>query len=142
MFKKKEIKRSLVLIGKQKYDFDIELEEMIYRYLCCKHIKKRILKKMDNKYKFESYKQWKKYIHNKYARYSLDELVEFSKYLNLKIRNIKPFHQYWNLILPIVITISFSHLFEFHIKTYAEFSDNLLAIIAFFFLSYCLELLY
>lgn len=132
MHMKNEKNRSISKIGKRRYDFDFELELMIYRYLCCHRIKKRVLKKMDNKYKFGSYKQWKQYIHSKYEKYSLDELGEFSRYLNLKIREIKPLQQYWILMIPIVVTLAFSQLIQFFIKMYVEYSYDFFAQIILF----------
>lgn len=132
MHMKNEKNRSISKIGKRRYDFDFELELMIYRYLCCHRIKTRVLKKMDNKYKFGSYKQWKQYIHSKYEKYNFDELVEFSRYLNLKIREIKPLQQYWILMIPIVVTLAFLQSIQFFIKMYVEYSYELFAQIILF----------
>lgn len=135
MLMKKENKRSLVLIGKQQYDFDIELEVMIYRYLCYERIKKIEFKKMESKYKFKSYKQWKQYIHDKYIKYSNEELEEFSRYLNLKIRRLNPQKQYRNLTFPILCTIAFSKMVDFFVKNHVEFSKNIIAFLIFLLLT-------
>ena len=132
MHTKNQKSRLISKIGKRRYDFDLELELMIYRYLCCHRIKKRVLKKMDYNYKFGSYKQWKQYIQSKYEKYSLDELREFSRYLNLKIREIKPLQQYWILMIPIVITLFFSQLIQFFTKKYVEYAYDYYAQIILF----------
>lgn len=104
MLKKKKNKRSLKLIGKRKYDFDITLEKQIYSCLCCSYGAKKAFKKLDVKLKFNSYHEWKQYICDKYKYYCKDDLIEFSRYLNQNIRDAKPFYEFWDLFIPFILT--------------------------------------
>lgn len=117
MQKKKKNKRSLNVIGKRKYDFDITLEKQIYSCLCCSYGAKKAFKKLDNEFKFNSYQQWKQYICNKYEHYSREDLIEFSRYLNQKIRDIKPIYEIWDLFFPVILTVIMTYgidkLFKF-----------------------------
>lgn len=58
MLKRKKNRRTLDEIGRTCFEFDVKLEEDIYRYLCRVHIKGKNLKKLDEKVRFESYKHW------------------------------------------------------------------------------------
>lgn len=40
-------------------------------------------------------------------------LMEFSRYLNQCMRNIKPEHEYGNIIAAVVMTVGVTKLFEF-----------------------------
>lgn len=108
MINKRKSGRTLNNIGIRWHNFDFQSEKNIYSYLCCDKMKKRALKKLDEKLKFVSYSQWKQYICNKYENYNKDELIEFSRYLNQRIRNINPSREYLNIILPCFITLAFT----------------------------------
>lgn len=108
MINKRKSDRTLDSIGKRWYNFDFYSEKNIYCYLCCVDSRKKKIKKLDEKLKFVSYSQWKQYICNKYENYDKDELEEFSRYLNQRIRNIKPGREYLNIILPCFITLAFT----------------------------------
>lgn len=97
--------RKLPLIGKRRFGFDIQFEKNIYCCLCCSHGSKKILKKLDSEFIFNSYHQWKQYIKDKYAFYDKKDLIEFSRYLNQNIREIKPICEFWNLFIPVILTI-------------------------------------
>lgn len=112
MIKKKTKKKSLEKIGIKCYGFDFRLEKMIYCYLCCIHIKRWRLCKLDDAFKFNTYSQWKQYIYRKYRNYNVEELSEFSRYLNQKIRNIRPSREYINIFFPCIITAALTLLFE------------------------------
>lgn len=102
---RKKKSKSLDAIGKRRYGFDFQLEKTIYCYLSCLYIKKKKIKKLDNALKFNSYKQWKEYIQNKYASYSNETLIDFSKYLNQGIRNVNSGGEYMNLCMPVIMTL-------------------------------------
>lgn len=116
---KKKNKRSLNLIGKRKYDFDITLEKQIYSCLCCSYGAKKAFKKLDAKLKFNSYHEWRQYVCNKYKGYHKDELIEFSRYLNQNMRNIRPLQEFWDLFVSIILTVLFTigadKLLNFHL---------------------------
>lgn len=104
--------RSLDCIGKRRYGFNFPLERDIYCYLCCVRMKKKYIKKLDTNLKFNSYCEWKQYVNNKYTNFNNEELIEFSRYLNQMSRNIKPGKEYWNLFIPVIMTIIIAKIFE------------------------------
>ena len=112
MFEKQKYTRSIKKVGKENYNFDFELEKGIYYYLCCVPIKKKESKKIKEELQFESYREWKNYIWNKYCDYSDEGLFEFSRYLNQCIRNIEPNHEFSNIMISIIPAISFTKLVE------------------------------
>lgn len=101
---KKKPKRSLNKIGKDFYHFDYQQEEIIYKYVCCKRLKKKELEKINNNQKFDSYLQWEQYVFNKYKDFPKSKLVNFSRYLNQRIRNMKPFKEYTLIVITAFLT--------------------------------------
>lgn len=67
---------------------------------------------MNDDIKFTTYNQWEKYIQSKYKSLNKSELKEFSHFLNLKIRNIKPGYEYYKIIIPVMITLMVDELFS------------------------------
>lgn len=116
MKKCRNTKKTLEKIGKKWHNFDLKSEKTIYCYLCCIRVGKCKLRKLDYDLRFESYLQWKKYVAYKYQNFDIDELIEFSRYLNQRIRIIKPSHEY----LVITITAVISALFTRLIDSYAN----------------------
>lgn len=123
MIKGKKAGKSLEEIGKRWYDFDFVLERTIYCYLCCSREKKRKIRKLDEKLKFESYQQWKKYIWDKYERYDKDRLYEFSKYLNQRIRNIRPNREYWSIVATVLLTLVITKIVDIILNPQMNFND-------------------
>lgn len=89
------------------FGFDVELEVKIYKHLCYKKNER-----LDDKYKFKSYKQWKDYITNKYSVSSIEQLQEFDRWLNQKIRLREPDHEYRNTCITVLITWFFTKLLD------------------------------
>lgn len=112
MIKHKKNRKTLKEIGKRWYDFDFGLERNIYCYLCCIRVKSRKLRKLNKELKFESYQQWNKYVRNKYENFNKDILIEFSRYLNQEIRNVRPDHEYWIIAATVVLTVILTGLFD------------------------------
>lgn len=110
MSKRKKDKRTLDNVGKKNYEFDYDLEKSIYEYLCCSGIKKKKLQKMSENIKFESYRGWKQYIKGKFKKYPNEKLEEFSRYLNQRMRNVKPRREYWSLVLPVILSMMITEL--------------------------------
>lgn len=123
MIKGKKAGKSFKEIGKRWYDFDFELERTIYCYLCCGREKKRKIRKLDEKLKFESYQQWKKHIWDKYERFDKDRLCEFSRYLNQRIRNIRPNHEYWNIMATALLTLVITKIVDIFLNSQMNFKD-------------------
>ena len=94
------------------YRFDIEQEQNIYTYLCKGKLKAKALKKLSDDLKFETYAQWKQYIWNKYHEFSDEKLEEFSRYLNQRLRNIKPAYEYLKMIIPVILALVINEFFK------------------------------
>lgn len=113
MSKQKEYRKTLNEIGKTEFKFDFCQEKTIYKYLCHFHMKNRELRSLKEELRFSSYKSWKQYIYKKYENYSKDKLIEFSRHLNQRIRNIKPNREYWNLFIPVLLAFSLTECVKF-----------------------------
>ena len=94
------------------YKFDIQQEQNIYTYLCKGKLKAKALKKLSHDLKFETYAQWKQYIWNKYHEFSDEKLEEFSRYLNQRLRNIKPAYEYLKMIIPVILALVINEFFK------------------------------
>ena len=113
MLLKKRREKSLHQIGKSKFDFDIHQEREIYSYLCYQKIKKAKEKELSKKnLLFDYYNDWKGYILKKYSKYDNDTLIEFSRYLTQRERNVKPLSAYGGIILTIILTEFISMLLK------------------------------
>jgi len=106
----KKQKRTFINIGKQNYDFDINLEKDIYSYLYA--LRRKQNKSLDVNLKFECYREWKQYIEKKYEKFDSNRLMEFSKYLNCVLCDEKLTNSYWNICIPILLTILFTKMPE------------------------------
>ena len=108
----KKLKRNENNIGKDNFEFDYEKEKNKYCYLWgIKTYKKGIRKLADNE-KFEYYSEWSQYIIGKYNGYSLEMLNEFSRYLGQRVKNLKPYIEAWNIMIPIMITLLITVIFN------------------------------
>ncbi len=123
MIRNKKSRRTLEDIGKRWYGFDLKVEKKIYNYVCCVRIKRIGFSVLDEKLKFVSYHQWSQYVRNKYEFFDKDKLIEFSRYLNQRIRNIKPSHEYWSIMASIVMTLTVTKLVEGILSMRMDFKD-------------------
>lgn len=123
MIKGKKAGKTLDEIGKRRHDFNFKSEKIIYYYLCCIYIKKKELENLKDDLKFEEYGKWKNYICNKYQNYSKDKLIEFSRYLKLMIRNIKPSHEYWTIMATAFLSMLFSMVINVAMGIHNDFSN-------------------
>ena len=114
IFKKKSRR-----LDEEYYNFSTYEEKIIYRYLCCKHIRRKELSKIPELHKFHKYHEWYDYIEKKYGNCSIDGLVEFWHFLNQKSRNVKPKYEYWTLCIPVGLTLIVKEIFDLTLK----FSD-------------------
>ena len=99
-------------IGEKYFDFDVEYELIIYKFLCNIHLKNKEIRKLNEEHKFITYVQWKYYITNKYKFYKNDMLIELIHYLNQKIRNEDSGYEYYRIVIPILLTILSDKLYE------------------------------
>lgn len=102
MNKQKNNRKIMNEIGKSEFNFDYELQKISYKYLCHLRLSKKEMKKLKEELKFDSHKSWKEHIENIYNKYEVDQLVEFSWYLNQGIRSTKPASEYWKLLIPVI----------------------------------------
>lgn len=119
--KNKKSKRSPKERGKRWYNFDFQFEKAIYDYLCCKRVKKKMLRKLDEDLKFESYQQWKQYVVDRYQKLSVAKLTEFSRFLNQEIRDLKPSHEYWSIMGSALMAVIFSNVIDVALRTKVDF---------------------
>lgn len=124
MSKRKKYRRELEEIGKTKFDFIQNDEKKYYSYVSCWPMKDRVKKKLEDKYRFDSFKRWKNYVRDKYMPYEIDMLIEFSRYLNQCIRVAESGYAYWNLFLPVMITLILTELFETLIGMKIDVTNN------------------
>ena len=127
---KRTYKRTLDNIGIQKYDFDYIKQKDIYRCLCCAPGHKKVLKKLDKSLLFNSYNEWKQFIVEKYKDYDQLELIEFSRYLNQRLRNLEPVKEVWKLYAAASITIVLEKVIEFFNRILVVVQDNSTSIYA------------
>lgn len=109
----KKQKRNVTTIGKENYEFDYSKEKNIYCYLCGIDCKKKKIQKLRNNEKMNTYAGWKQYVYKKYEGYPNEKLEEFSRYLNLRIRNLKPNQEYLNIVVPILATLVITEISDF-----------------------------
>lgn len=110
--KKKVQRKYLNSIGKESYFFDVDKEKAIYGYLAHYQLKKNEINLLDENLKFNSYKQWKTYIVTKYDCYDIEGLQEFYRFLKLKKRTVKFNISYWEIFIPILVTLCFTLIFD------------------------------
>lgn len=124
MIKSKKARKTLDEIGRRWHNFNFKSEKIIYYYLCCKHIKKKELRNLNDDLKFDEYRQWKHYICNRYQNYSKDKLIEFSRYLNLMIRDKKPSHEYWTIMATAYISMVFTIVINIAMGKHMDLNNN------------------
>ncbi len=120
---RKKYGNTLDKIGERRYEFDYQLEKNIYSYLCRYQRKKKNVYKLDTKLKFNTYQEWKKYICEKYSSYSQEELVEFSRFLNQKIRISSPTMTCYNLYIPICASFFIGYITDNLVTMKLDLSD-------------------
>lgn len=103
--KRKEYKRKLNEIGIRKFEFNFHKEKNIYTCLCLVPGYRRILKEIEDEYKFGSYGEWKKYIEDKRKSSNKQDLMEFSRYLNQRLRNVKPVKQANEIFVSVALAL-------------------------------------
>lgn len=97
-------KRNVTKIGKDSYNFDYSEEKDKYCYLCGVNSKKLIRKIKDDD-KIKTYSEWKQTILSKYEKNSIEELQEFSRYLNQRIRILEPIKDYKSIVISVYTAI-------------------------------------
>lgn len=80
-------KNCIKKIGKEKFNFDAEEEFIKYKYVCCAKMERKEWKKCKKYDTSYSYSEWEGKIKEKYSMYSKFQLEEFSKHLELGIRD-------------------------------------------------------
>ncbi len=98
-------KKSQYEFAKKKYFFDYTEEKNIYMYIFCNQIKQKIIDSLDDDLKFDTYTEWKQYIKNKYDILTNENLIDFDRYINQRLRDVKPRQEYWNFFIPVLISM-------------------------------------
>lgn len=133
MKKGKRMKRSLDSIGKRWHEFDINLERNIYSYVCCAKMNRIKAWRLDKNLKFDTYQQWKNYIVNKYENVDKDMLIEFSRYLNQNVRNLKPTYEYWVIAATVVLTWALTKVIDIFFGAQMDYEGIYAFVAAFIF---------
>lgn len=100
MLGKNKNKRTMDKRGEEEFHFDFHKEKNIYLYLWRMRSKEKELQE-----KFDTYIEWKQYVWDKHAISNKKELIEFSKYLTQRKRNLKPNREYANIFIPVLLTL-------------------------------------
>ena len=103
--KKKYLKAGLDSIGREQYNFDYAKEKIIYKYVCHEYIGRKELKTLKSDEKFLSYTEWEAYVKNKYKNSCINGLRNFSRFLNLKMKNKKPVYESLGICIPVLLTL-------------------------------------
>lgn len=126
MIRRKKSKREIGDRGERWFGFHYDTERTIYGYVCCVYVKKGKLRKLSDKLKFESYHQWKQYIINKYKCFELDTLIEFSRYLNQRIRSVKPGYEFNSITAAAIMSWVVTKLMEDFIEVEMAVKSNII----------------
>lgn len=104
-------------------------EKVIYAYLCKDKLDKEQKKLLTDEMKFENFHSWEQYIINRYKAYSKPSLIEFSKFLNKKLREAKNHNNYMQGIAMAYIsgmfTVSFPLLLPDKFENISTLSGTL-----------------
>lgn len=104
--KKQELRKYIL----DTFLFDVEKEKVIYTYLCKGKLRKKQRKLLTDETKFNSFRSWKQHITNRYTIYNKECLVEFSKFLNLLLRDAERITDYSKNICLTYLSAAFSVL--------------------------------
>ena len=99
--------------------FDVKKEKAIYSYLCKKRLRGKQKKLLTEETKFEKYQEWEDYLFAKYAALNAGALCEFSKAINLLLREVKRFDDYSKNLLMAYMSAIFAGIFAVY-TSYVE----------------------
>ncbi len=124
-------------IGREKFDFDFNLQYSIYKYLYCEKLSDKTYHKMEKEYDFTKYKEWKEYVQNKYNLLKKDELKEFLRFLkmqSLKSSNIDNGSQiFYSAFVASGVTLLTNFLIDYLFKDF-EFQSTVLFTLGYIFI--------
>jgi ABC-type multidrug transport system permease subunit len=106
--------------------FDFDLEKKIFKYLY--YGKKR---KLDKENQINSYMDWKHRIEKMYSSFSIEQLQDFSRWLNQKIRDSKPSHEYSQICITVLITWFLTKVLDEYCNRITNLKISFLAIVIF-----------
>lgn len=99
--------------GKRKYDFDHHEEIEIYKYPLGYRVKKEKEEELHRKgVLFQDYDTWKVYVIEKCSDWDINKLIGFSRYLEQRLRNVKPIGDFILLIIPLLLSPILSFFFD------------------------------
>lgn len=108
-------KREIKGYFRETFLFDIKKERIIYSYLCREKLSKKQKKLLTDETRFGSYQSWKSYIVNRYEVYTKESLLEFSRALNLFLREAKQIDEYCRNVVIAYISAMFGALITHYI---------------------------
>lgn len=117
-------------LGKERFNFDYKDELIKYKYLCGVKIKRReYVRCVKNCFPY-SYQQWKDYIVKKYSIYSKSQLEEFSRYLELGVRDNNMARELQGIVFAALLSSMFAILFGNIILPFAEVVNSIWGLLA------------
>lgn len=122
MFSRNKEKRTLENRGEEEFKFDFQKEKNIYLYLWRLKLAKKKAENLEGKNKFDKYEDWKQYVRTRHINKGKEQLKEFSRFLNQKIRNLKPNQEYWNIFIPVLATLIIEEGFDRLLENQAEYT--------------------
>lgn len=124
-------------IGREKFDFDFNLQYSIYKYLYCEKLSDKTYHKMEKEYDFRTYKEWKEYVENKYNLFKKSELKEFLRFLkmqSLKSSNIDNGSQiFYSAVVASGVTLLTNFLIDYLINDF-ELKNTILFALGYMFI--------
>lgn len=121
---KREIKGYL----RKTFYFDVIKERTIYAYLCKEKMDRKQKKLLTDETRFKSYQSWKAYIVDRYKTYPKECLIEFSKAINLFLRESKKIDEYKKSIVIAYFSAAISALIVYFISEVVKNAVLLLVI--------------
>ena len=121
--KKEKYGRIFNEIGQEQFQFDYDLEKNIYSHLCCMCFEGEKTEELDSTLKIETYKEWKRHIEEKYRNYDSDQLTEFSKYLNQRLRGLKPDSDFLKTVFAVMLALVVEGGFDIILDNQIKYGD-------------------
>lgn len=140
---RKNRKKCIHQIGKQKYEFDKTEELLKYKYLCGAKMGRIEWIKCGKRSMPYSFYEWKESIQQKYNPCSIEQLEEFARYLELGIKDNNASKDSANIIFAALassaMAVTFGKLVEIQsIKLISFIIDVVFAILALIVIIYCI----
>lgn len=99
--------------GKMDFCFDYEKELSIYCFIRGEKLSRKKWRKVEKEKRYNTYTEWKNYIETKYSRFSLNQLSEFSYYLQYLTKRNLAIPDFANPYISALLAALISYLFTY-----------------------------